>query len=111
MQVYDKVTPYLGKLMEDPKDARAKAELGVLNKEIIEQNLKDRLPKKELQNFLINVPHFTSNFELAKKYFEALAKDLANIIAREKLTNINRSLEKVNKLRGYPKSWLITIPP
>ena len=111
MQVYDKATPYLGKLVEDPKDAGAKAELDRLNKEILEQNLKDRLPKEELQNFLINVPHFTGNFELAKKYFEALAEDPADILAREKLTNINGSLDKMNELRGYPKSWLMTIPP
>lgn len=74
MQVYDRATPYLGKLMEDPKDTGAKAELDGLNKEIMEQNLKDKLPKEELQNFLINVPHFTGNFEIAKKIFRSFGK-------------------------------------
>ena len=110
-QIYEKATPHLGKLMENPKDAGATSELNKLNKQIKEQNLKDKLPKKDLENFLIQVPTFAANFEMAKGYYESLQKDPADDIAREKLTNINNILDQLNERHGYPRTWLITLSP
>ena len=110
-QIYEKATPHLGKLMENPKDAGATSELNKLNKQIKEQNLKDKLPKKDLENFLIQVPTFAANFDMAKGYYESLQKDPADDIAREKLTNINNILDQLNDRHGYPRTWLITLPP
>ncbi|KAL9127047.1 MAG: hypothetical protein Q9217_004011 [Psora testacea] len=110
-QIYEKATPYLGKLMENPKDAEATSELNSLNKQIKEQNLKDKLPKKDLENFLIQIPTFVANFEMAKGHFEALKKDPADDKARENLTTINKTLEQLNERHGYPKTWTINVPP
>ena len=91
-KVYEEATTYLGKLMENPKDAGAKLELEKVNKQIKEQNLKDRYPKEDLQNFVIQIPTFITNFEMAQGYFKALRNDPNDSIAREKLTNINTIL-------------------
>ncbi len=47
-KIYEEAITYLVKLMENPKDAGAKLGLEKLNKQIKEQNLKDRLLKKNL---------------------------------------------------------------
>lgn len=97
--------------MEDPKNAGATSELNKLNKQIKEQNLKDKLPKEDLENFLIQVPTFANNFEIAKRYYEALRKDPTDDMAKKKLTNINGTLDQLNERHGYPKTWFIIIPP
>ena len=95
-KIYEEATTHLGKLMKNPKDAGAKLDLEKLNKQIKEQNLKDRLPKKDLQNFVIQIPTFAANFEIAQPYIKALGKDPADSIARQKLTNINDTLRAFN---------------
>lgn len=110
-QIYEKATPYLGKLIENLKDAKAILELNKLNKQIKEQNLKDKLLKKDLENFLIQVPIFAANFELAKGYRESVAKNPANDIAREKINNINNILDQLNKRHRYLRTWLIYLIP
>ena len=109
-KIYAEATTYLGKLMTDPKDAEAKLELEKLNKQIKEQNIKDGLPKEDLQNFLIQVPTFVSNFELAQGYYKALEKNPDDDIARQKLSNINDMLGQLNQRHGYPETWFIAIP-
>jgi len=108
-KICEEATTHLGKLMENPKDAGAKLDLEKLNKQIKEQNLKDRLPKKDLQNFVIQIPTFAANFEMAQPYVKALDKDPADSIARQKLTNINDILRQLNERHGYPKTWLIAM--
>ncbi len=108
-KIYEEATTHLGKLMENPKDAKANSELEKLNKQIKEQNLKDRLPKKDLQKFVIQIPTFAANFEMAQPYVKALDKNPADGIARKKLTNINDVLRQLNELHGYPETWLIAI--
>jgi len=109
-KIYEEATTYLAKLMENPKDAGAKLGLEKLNKQIKEQNLKDRLPKKNLQNFVIQIPTFAANFELAQPYHKALQIDPADGVAREKLTNINNVLRQLNERHGYPETWVIAVP-
>ncbi len=106
-KIYEEATTHLGKLMKNPKDAGAKLDLEKLNKQIKEQNLKDRLPKKDLQNFVIQIPTFTANFEIAQPYIKALDEDPADSIASQKLTNINDTLRQLNERHGYPETWLI----
>ncbi len=110
-QIYEKATPHLGKLMNNSKDAEATSELNKLNKQIKEQNLKDKLSKKDLENFLIQVLTFAANFEMAKDYCESLQKDSADDIARQKLININNILSQLNERHEYLRTWLITLPP
>lgn len=108
-KIYEEATMHLGKLMENPKDAGAKLDLEKLNKQIKEQNLKDKLPKKDLQNFVIQIPTFAANFEMAQPYVKALDKDPADGIARKKLNNINDTLRQLNERHGYPEIWLINL--
>ncbi len=110
-QIYEKATPHLGKLMNNLKNAEATSELNKLNKQIKKQNLKDKLSKKDLENFLIQVLTFAANFEMTKGYCESLQKDSADDIARQKLTNINNILSQLNERHGYPRTWLITLSP
>ncbi len=96
--------------MEDPKDAGARLELEKLNNKIKEQNLRDRLPKEDLGSFLVQIPIFIRNFEIAQGYYKAVQKDREDDMAREKLTNINNMLRQLNERHNYPDTWLITIP-
>ncbi|KAK3176512.1 hypothetical protein OEA41_007835 [Lepraria neglecta] len=89
----------------------AEAELDGLNKQIFEQNLKDKFPRNDIQDCLIKVPTFIAHFQLAKPYYDTLEKDLTDEMAREKPTNINKTLGQVNERHGYPRTWLMTIPP
>lgn len=73
LQIYDKANQYMGEFMQNPKDAKAKSELNNLNKQIKEQNVKDKLPK-DLENFLIQVPTFIANFEIAQRSRRSFAK-------------------------------------
>lgn len=57
-EIYEEATTDLGNLIKDPKDARGRLELVKLNNQIKEQNLRDRLPKEDLESFLIQHPTF-----------------------------------------------------
>lgn len=111
LQIYEKAKPCLGKLMENPEDEGAKSELYSLNKEIYEQNLKHKLPKKDLENFCIQVDTFIANFKMAKGPCEALEKDPADDKARNTMAKINETLEQLNERHGYPKDWIIHVAP
>jgi len=52
--------------MENLKNAGAKSNLEKLNKQIMKQNFKNRLSKKDLQNFIIEIFIFATNFEMAR---------------------------------------------
>jgi len=108
-QIYKKATSHLEKLKKNPKNAKAKLKLNKLNKKIKKQNLKDKFPKKDLENFLIYVDTFIVNFELTKVYCESLDMNLANDIARDKIININKILNQLNERHGYSRIWLITL--
>ncbi len=110
-QIYEQATPHLGKLMDDLDNKAAQLELGKLNEQIKQRNVKNKLPKNNLDDFLINVPMFIANFKNAKGSIEALKKDPTDNIAREKLIKINQHMDLVNEQRGYPRKWLIIIPP
>ena len=71
-KIYEEATQYLAKLVNDPKDAEAISELHQLNQKIKEQNVKDELPKEEVNNFLIQVETFAAQFSLGWKYMKAL---------------------------------------
>lgn len=81
--------------MEDPKDAGARFEWEKLNNKTKEQNLRDRLPKEDLGSFLVQIPIFIKNFEIAQGYYKALQKDPEDDMAREKLTNLNNMLRQL----------------
>ncbi|KAL8816387.1 MAG: hypothetical protein Q9191_008340, partial [Dirinaria sp. TL-2023a] len=109
-KIYEEAISHLGKLMEDLKDAGAKLELEKLNKQIKEQNLKNKLSKEDLNNFLIQISTFIANFEMTQDYFKALQQDPNDNIARQKLTNINNVLRQLNERHEYSDTWLIDIP-
>jgi len=100
-QIYEKVTSYLRKLMKNFKNAEATSELNKLNKQIKKQNLKDKLSKKDLKNFFIQILTFVVNFELTKDYRESVVKNSADDIAREKINNINNILNQLNERHEY----------
>jgi len=52
--------------MKNLKNAEAKSNLKKLNKQIMKQNFKNRLSKKNLQNFIIEIFIFVINFEMAR---------------------------------------------
>jgi len=103
-QIYEKATSHLRKLMKNFKNAEATSELNKLNKQIKEQNLKDKLSKKDLENFLIQILTFAVNFEMTKDYYESLQKNSADDIAREKLININNILDQLNERHEYHRT-------
>lgn len=80
-----------------------------LNKQIMKQNFKNRLLKKNLQNFIIEIFIFVTHFEMARPYLKALEKNPADEIARRKLININNVLRQLNERHEYPETWIITI--
>jgi hypothetical protein len=108
-KIYEEATTHLGKLMENLKNAGAKSNLKKLNKQIMKQNFKNRLPKKDLQNFIVKIFIFITNFEMTRPYLKALEKNPVDEIAREKLININNVLRQLNERHGYPEIWVITI--
>ena len=107
-QIYEEVTQHLRKLMKNLKNAEATSELNKLNKQIKKQNLKDKLLKKDLENFLIQIFTFVVNFEMMKDYVESLQKNSADDIAREKIININNILNQLNERHEYFRIWFIT---
>ena len=109
-EIYKEATPYLGKLVDNPKDAEAILKLQQLNQNIIEQNRREKLPKDEVNNFTIQIETFASNFETGHKYMKALCADPTDTIAREKVGNINDILRQLNERHGYPSSWLLDPP-
>lgn len=108
-KIYEEATTHLRKLMENLKNAGAKSNLEKLNKQITKQNFKNRLSKKDLQNFIIEIFILATNFEMARPYLKALEKNPADEIARRKLININNVLRQLNERHEYPKTWVITI--
>ena len=98
------------KLMDDPKDAGAKLELDKINKRIKEQNLRNKLSKEDLNNFLVQVPTFIANFEMAQDSYKALRQDPNDNVAMKKVRSINDVLTQLNQRHGYPEIWQITIP-
>ncbi len=110
-QIYEQATPHLGKLMNDLDNKAAQLELGKLNEQIKQRNVKNKLSKNNLDDFLINVSMFIANFKNAKGFNEALKKNSTDNIAREKLIKINQHMNLVNEQRGYPRNWIITISP
>lgn len=95
--------------MENLKNAGAKSNLEKLNKQIMKQNFKNRLSKKDLQNFIIEIFIFATNFEMARPYLKALEKIPADAIARRKLINIKNVLRQLNERHEYSETWVITI--
>lgn len=108
-KIYEEATTHLGKLMENLKNAGAKSNLKKLNKQIMKQNFKNRLSKKDLQNSIIEIFIFATNFEMARPYLKALEKNPGEEIARRKLININNVLRQLNERHEYPETWFITI--
>ncbi len=95
-QIYKQATSHLRKLMNDLDNKVAQLELRKLNEQIKQRNVKNKLSKNNLDDFLINVFMFIANFKNAKKFNEALKKNSTDNIAREKLIKINQHMNLVN---------------
>jgi hypothetical protein len=108
-QIYAKATSYLGTLMKNPQNAEAIENLESLNKQIKQQNLKDKLSQKNLENFLIKIPTFVAHFEMIKDSFKTLQTNPGDDTAREILIKINEVLEQLNERHDYSRTWLIDI--
>ncbi len=108
-QIYEQATSHLGKLMNDLDNKVAQLELGKLNEQIKQRNVKNKLSKNNLDDFLINILMFIANFKNAKRFIEALKKNSTDNIAREKLIKINQHMNLVNEQRDYLRKWLIII--
>lgn len=107
--IYAMATEHLGKLILDPKEAEAKLKVEALNIKIKEMNLRDKLPKEDLDNFLIPISTFLTHFDFGRKYYYALQKDPKDDDAREKLTNINLTLRQLNEWHDYPPGWVFSL--
>ncbi len=107
--IYEQATFYLRKLMNDLNNKVAQLELRKLNEQIKQRNVKNKLLKNNLDDFLINIFMFIANFKNAKRFNEALKKNSTDNIAREKLIKINQHMNLVNEQRDYLRNWLITI--
>ncbi len=90
--------------MNDYDNKTALLELGKLNEQIKQRNVDNKLPKTELDHFQINVFMIIANLKNAKGSLEALEKDPADNIAREKLVKINQHMDLVNQQRGYSEN-------
>jgi len=99
--IYEQATFYLRKLMNDLNNKVAQLELRKLNEQIKQRNVKNKLLKNNLDDFLINIFMFIANFKNAKRFNEALKKNSTDNIAREKLIKINQHMNLVNEQRDY----------
>jgi hypothetical protein len=109
--VYQEATPHLAKLMIDSTDLTALGALKALNDKIKQQNEKEENPP---DGWIINVPFFASNFEMAKPYMDRLLKrgegEPADQESVKKIDEINAALREINTKHHYPQNWLITPP-
>ncbi len=108
-QIYEQATSHLKKLINNLDNKVAQLELGKLNEQIKQRNVKNKVSKNNLDDFLINVLMFIANFKNAKRFIEALKKNSTDNIAREKLIKINQHMNLVNEQRDYLRKWLIII--
>lgn len=100
-QIYKQATSHLRKLMNNLDNKVAQLELKKLNEQIKQWNVKNKLSKNNLNDFLINILMFIVNFKNAKRFIEALKKNSTDNIAREKLIKINQHMNLVNEQRSY----------
>jgi len=100
-QIYEQATSHLRKLMNNLDNKVAQLELRKLNEQIKQRNVKNKLSKNNLDDFLINILMFIANFKNTKRFIEALKKNSTDNIAREKLIKINQHMNLVNEQRNY----------
>lgn len=65
---------------------------------------------KDLGNFVIGVPTFTTNFKVAKKTLEGLQRSSAGEKARDNSVEMNQTSNQLNERHSYPKDWFIELP-
>jgi hypothetical protein len=109
--IYQEAAPHLAKLMIDSTDLTALGVLKALNDKIKQQNEKEENPP---DGWIIDVPFFASNFEMAKPYMDRLLKrgegEPADEESAKKLDEINATLREMNTKHHYPQDWVITPP-
>ncbi len=108
-QIYEQATSHLRKLINNLDNKVTQLELRKLNEQIKQRNVKNKLLKNNLDDFLINILMFIANFKNAKRFIEALKKNSTENIAREKLIKINQHMNLVNEQQNYFRKWLIII--
>jgi uncharacterized protein (DUF3084 family) len=89
--------------MMNSKNVEAIAQLNHLNEQIKDQNIKDELSKKSLENFLIKISMFIAHFELIKDFYEVLQRNSDDDNARKTLIKINQTLNQINERHDYLK--------
>jgi hypothetical protein len=102
-QIYAKVKSYLETLMKNSKNVEAIVNLKSLNKQIQEQNLKDKISKKNLENFFIKISTFVAHFDMIKYFFETLQTNLNDDTTRDTLIIINEMLKQLNERHDYSR--------
>jgi hypothetical protein len=110
-KVYQEATPHLAKLMIDSTDLTTLGALKALNDKIKQQNEKEENPP---DGWIIDVPFFASNFEMAKPYMDRLLKrgegEPADQESVKKLDEINATLREKNTKHHYPQNWIMNPP-
>ncbi len=87
--------------MKNSKNTETIINLKSCNKQIKEQNLKNKLSKNNFENFLIKISTFVAHFEMIKDLFEILQTNSSDDTARNILIAINEMLKQLNERHDY----------
>lgn len=105
--IYKEATPWVRKLLADPRDSSAKSEIESLNKRINKQNKKDGLNKGE---FCISVNVLRSIGMEAGVAAKSLEKEPNDKRAKELQEKLEKQFEKTIRINSYPREWLDCLP-
>jgi hypothetical protein len=105
--IYKEATPWVRKLLADPRDSSTKSEIESLNKRIKKQNKKDGLKEGE---FCISVNVLRSIGMQAGVAAKSLEKDPNDKRAKELQEKLEKQFEKTIRINSYPREWLDCLP-
>jgi hypothetical protein len=105
--IYKEATPWVRKLLADPRDSSTKSEIETLNKRIKKQNKKDGLKEGE---FCISVNVLRSIGMEAGVAAKSLEKDPNDKRAKELQEKLEKQFEKTIRINSYPREWLDCLP-
>ncbi|KAH7418755.1 hypothetical protein BKA64DRAFT_554761, partial [Cadophora sp. MPI-SDFR-AT-0126] len=105
--IYKEATPWVRKLLADPRDSSTKAKIESLNKRITKQNKKDGFTKGE---FLIGINVLRAIGMEAGVAVKSLKKDPNSKRAKELQEKLEKQFEKTIRINSYPREWLDFLP-
>ena len=105
--IYKEATPWVRKLLADPRDSSTKSEIESLNKRIKKQNTKDG---RKADEFFISINVLRSIGMEAGVAARSLEKNPNNKRAKELQEKLEEQFEKTIRINSYPRQWLDCLP-